>query len=127
MTDAINKHIVIFPKDVLMIVSLALIVAGFVLLMGGAEYTVRGAVAIANKLHIPTMIIGLTIVAFGTSAPEFVVSISAALNGSAGISIGNIVGSNIANLMLILGAAALIYPVSCQLKIFCAIMLFCSW
>lgn len=118
MTDAINRHIVIFPKDVLMIVSLALIVAGFVLLMGGAEYAVRGAVAIANKLHIPTMIIGLTIVAFGTSAPEFVVSISAALNGSAGISIGNIVGSNIANLMLILGAAALIYPVSCQLKIF---------
>lgn len=101
-----------------MIVSLALIFIGFILLMGGAEYAVRGAVAIANKLHIPTMIIGLTIVAFGTSAPEFVVSISAALNGSAGISIGNVVGSNIANLMLILGAAAVIYPITCQFKTF---------
>lgn len=101
-----------------MFISLALIAAGFVLLMGGAEYAVRGSVAIANKLKIPTMIIGLTIVAFGTSAPEFVVSISAALNGAAGISIGNIVGSNIANLMLILGAAAVIFPITCQFKTF---------
>ena len=95
-----------------------LILVGFVLLMVGAEYTVRGAVAIANKLKIPPIIIGLTIVAFGTSAPEFVVSIRAALSGGAGISIGNVVGSNIANVLLILGAAAMIYPITCERRVF---------
>ena len=63
-----------------MLTSIFLILIGFVLLMGGAEYLVKGAVAIANKLKIPTIIVGLTIVAFGTSTPEFVVSIKAALN-----------------------------------------------
>lgn len=101
-----------------MLLALLSILAGFILLMWGAEYTVRGSVAIANKLHIPTIIVGLTVVAFGTSAPEFVVSISAALKGSAGIAIGNVVGSNIANLLLILGGAALIYPISCNRRIF---------
>ncbi len=95
-----------------------LILVGFVLLMVGAEYTVRGAVAIANKLKIPPIIIGLTIVAFGTSAPEFVVSIRAALSGGAGISIGNVVGSNVANVLLILGAAAMIYPITCERRVF---------
>ena len=101
-----------------MITAVLSIIAGFVLLMWGAEYTVRGAVAIANKLHIPTIIVGLTIVAFGTSAPEFVVSLSAALKGAEGISLGNVIGSNIANLLLILGVTAVIYPVSCNKKIF---------
>lgn len=101
-----------------MLIPSLLIIAGFVLLMAGAEYTVRGSVAIANKLKIPTLIIGLTIVAFGTSAPEFVVSISGALKGLAGISIGNIIGSNIANIFLILGVSALIYPLKCVRKIF---------
>lgn len=101
-----------------MLVPVLLIMVGFVLLMFSAEYTVRGSVAIANKLNIPTLIIGLTIVAFGTSAPEFVVSINAALSGAEGISIGNVIGSNIANLMLILGSAALIYPVTCNRKNF---------
>lgn len=101
-----------------MLIPVVLILIGFVLLMGGAEYTVRGSVAIANKLNIPTIIVGLTVVAFGTSAPEFVVSISAALKGSEGIAIGNVVGSNIANLLLILGAAAAIYPISTNRKIF---------
>lgn len=101
-----------------MLLPIIYILTGFVLLMGGAEYTVRGSVAIANKLKIPTIIVGLTVVAFGTSAPEFVVSISAALKGSEGIAIGNVVGSNIANLLLILGAAAAIYPISCSRKIF---------
>lgn len=96
-----------------MLIPICLILVGFVLLMLGAEYTVRGSVAIANKLKIPTLIIGLTIVAFGTSAPEFVVSIRAAMSGAEGISIGNVIGSNIANLMLILGFAAMIYPVTC--------------
>lgn len=96
----------------------SLILIGFILLMAGAEYTVRGAVAIANKLKIPPIIIGLTIVAFGTSAPEFVVSIKAALSGGAGISIGNVVGSNIANVLLILGAATMIYPIACDRRVF---------
>lgn len=101
-----------------MIESLLFIVGGFVLLTLGAEYTVRGSVAVANKLKIPTIIIGLTLVAFGTSAPEFVVSIKAALDGAAGVSVGNIVGSNIANILLILGVAALLNPLSCQREIF---------
>lgn len=101
-----------------MLTAIALIIVGFVLLMIGAEYTVQGSVAIANKLKIPTIIIGLTIVALGTSAPELVVSIKSALNGVAGISLGNIIGSNIANVFLILGAAALIHPIKCRRRIF---------
>ena len=97
-----------------MLYALFLILIGFVLLIGGAEYLVRGAVAIANKLKIPAVIVGLTIVAFGTSTPEFVVSIKAAFSGAAGISIGNIVGSNIANILLILGVTSVIYPIVCN-------------
>ena len=97
-----------------MLYALFLILIGFVLLIGGAEYLVRGAVAIANKLKIPPVIVGLTIVAFGTSTPEFVVSIKAAFNGASGISIGNIVGSNIANIFLILGVTSVIYPIVCK-------------
>ena len=101
-----------------MIISLLWVALGFVLLMGGAEYAVRGAVAIANRLHIPTLIIGLTIVALGTSVPEFVVSMKAAVNGNAGISVGNVIGSNISNVLLVLGASALIYPIACNKKAF---------
>ena len=101
-----------------MLYALMFILLGFVLLVGGADYLVKGAVAIANKLKIPPLIVGLTIVAFGTSTPEFVVSIKAALNGAAGIAIGNVVGSNIANILLILGIAAMIYPLKCNRKIF---------
>lgn len=101
-----------------MIVSILFVILGFVLLMGGAEYTVRGAVAIANRLHIPSLIIGLTIVALGTSVPECVVSIKSALSGNAGISVGNVIGSNIANVLLVLGASAVIYPISCDGKAF---------
>ena len=101
-----------------MLMPILMIAAGFVLLMLGAEYAVRGAVAIANRFNIPHLVIGMTIIAFGTSAPEFVVSINAAISGAAGISIGNVIGSNIANLMLILGATAMIYPVTCVRKNF---------
>ena len=101
-----------------MLYAIFLIIAGFILLMGGAEYLVKGAVDIASKLKIPTIIVGLTIVAFGTSTPEFVVSIKAALNGSAGISVGNVIGSNIANILLILGVTALISPIKCRRRIF---------
>lgn len=101
-----------------MAMSFSLIVLGLALLMAGAEYTVHGAAAIAGRLHIPSLIIGLTIVALGTSVPECVVSIKSALSGNAGISVGNVIGSNIANVLLVLGASALIYPVSCDGKAF---------
>ena len=90
-----------------------LVAAGFVLLLLGGEFLVRGAVALARRLEVSPLIIGLTIVAYGTSAPELLVSLEAHLGGASGIAIGNVVGSNIANILLIVGCAALIRPVSC--------------
>ncbi|MCW8914852.1 MAG: calcium/sodium antiporter [Magnetovibrio sp.] len=87
------------------------VVIGFVLLLGGAEFLVRGAVQISVKLGLSTLLIGMTVVAFGTSAPEFMVSLSAALDGSSAMALGNVVGSNIANIWLILGATALLAPI----------------
>jgi cation:H+ antiporter len=86
-------------------------VGGFVLLLFGAEYLVRGAVALARKLNVTPMIIGMTIVAYGTTAPELVVSLQAAIDGLPGISVGNVVGSNIANMLLILGVSSVIFPI----------------
>lgn len=88
-----------------------LIAIGFVLLLVGAEFLVKGSVGIARKFGISPLVIGMTVVALGTSAPEFVVSLNAALDGSAGIATGNIIGSNIANILLILGITALIRPI----------------
>jgi len=85
--------------------------AGFVLLFFGGELVVRGAVALARRFDVSPMVIGLTIVGFGTSLPELLVSLNAALNGSPGIAVGNVIGSNLANMMLIMGAAALICPI----------------
>ncbi|MFM1813480.1 MAG: hypothetical protein RLZ98_175 [Pseudomonadota bacterium] len=87
---------------------------GFVLLLFGAEYLVRGAVSLAQKLNVSKMIIGMTIVAWGTTSPELVVSLQAAANDLPGISIGNVVGSNIANILLILGTSAVIFPIVIQ-------------
>ncbi|MDH5748573.1 MAG: sodium:calcium antiporter, partial [Rhodospirillales bacterium] len=87
------------------------VVVGFVLLLGGAEFLVRGAVVLAKKLGISSLVIGMTVVAIGTSAPELVVSLNAALEGVPGIAIGNVVGSNIANVLLILGVAGLVSPI----------------
>ena len=84
--------------------------AGFVLLMGGAEFVLRGAVGLARRLGVSPLIIGLTVVAYCTTMPELLVSLEAAVRGAPGISIGNIVGSNICNLLLILGAAACVCP-----------------
>lgn len=84
---------------------------GFVLLFGGAEWLVRGALAIANKFKISPLLIGMTVVAFCTSAPELVVSLGAAIEGRSDIAIGNVVGSNIFNILGVLGAAALIAPI----------------
>lgn len=92
-------------------------VAGIALLYYGAEYLIKGGVSIALKLKVPALVIGLTLVAFGTSAPELVVSIDAALKGSGDISIGNVVGSNICNIALILGLSALIAPLAVQKKL----------
>lgn len=90
------------------LINLVLLVVGFVLLIKGADYFVEGASKIADKLGIPQLVIGLTIVAFGTSAPEAAISISSAIKGNTGIAIGNIIGSNIMNILLILGITSCI-------------------
>lgn len=88
--------------------------AGLALLLICGDALVRGAIAIAEQLSIPPIIIGLTIVAFGTSAPELVISLRAAILGSPGIALGNVVGSNIANILLVLGLPALICSTNCD-------------
>jgi len=90
--------------------SILLMIVGFVILIKGADFFVDGASGIAEKFHIPQIIIGLTIVAFGTSAPEAAISISAAFAGTTGIAIGNILGSNLLNIFIILGISACIVP-----------------
>lgn len=97
-----------------LMIQIGLLVVGFVLLVKGADWFVEGAASIADKFGIPQIVIGLTIVAMGTSAPEAAVSISAALKGSAEITIGNVVGSNILNILIILGLTAVIHAVSVQ-------------
>lgn len=94
--------------------SVVFMIIGFVLLIKGADFFVGGASGIAEKFKIPQMIIGLTIVAFGTSAPEAAISISAALQGTTGIAIGNVLGSNLLNVLLILGITACIVPLHIQ-------------
>ncbi|HHK74676.1 MAG TPA: calcium/sodium antiporter [Rhizobiales bacterium] len=87
------------------------LLGGFVLLFAAGELLVRGASNLAEKLGVQPLVIGIVVVGFGTSVPELVTSVQAALRGSPGISIGNIVGSNVANMLLILGAGAVIYPI----------------
>ncbi|SDD24556.1 cation:H+ antiporter [Paracoccus isoporae] len=94
-----------------MIVDVFFVLAGLGLLVLGGDFLVRGAVALALRLGIAPVIVGLTVLAFGTSAPELIVSVAAALGGQPGIALGNVVGSNIANVLLILGATAIIAPV----------------
>lgn len=90
--------------------TLVMLVLGLVGLFFGGDWLVRGASAIALRLRIPPLVIGLTVVGFGTSTPELLVSLDAALRGASGIAIGNVVGSNIANILLILGVTAVIGP-----------------
>lgn len=90
------------------------VIGGFVILLLTGDALVRGAVGLSLKLGIPALIVSLTIVAFGTSAPELLISIKAAVNGSAGLALGNIVGSNIANVLLVLGLPALLFGISTQ-------------
>ena len=94
-----------------------LIIAGLGLLLAGAEGLVRGAVSLARRLGLTPLVIGLTVVAFGTSAPELVVSLEAVLRGAGDIAAGNVVGSNIANIGLILGLTALICPIPVSLSV----------
>ena len=94
-----------------------LALVGLALLYFGGEWLIRGASALATRLGISSLAIGLTVVAFGTSAPELVVSIDAALSGASDVSVGNVVGSNIANIALILGLAALLRPAKVEAKI----------
>ena len=94
------------------IVQVLLLALGFVMLVKGADWFVDGAASIAAKFGIPQLVIGLTIVAMGTSAPEAAVSISAALSGNAEITVGNVVGSNIINILIILGLSAVITPLA---------------
>lgn len=95
-----------------MIVNILMIVAGVVLVLWGADRLTDGAVALAERMEIPQIVIGLTIVALGTSAPEFCVSLVSALKGTADLAVGNVVGSNIFNAMLIVGVAAMVAPMT---------------
>src|SRR3989344_6964682 len=95
-----------------MAISIIFLVIGFVALLKGADLLVEGSSSFAKKMGLSALFIGLTIVAFGTSAPELVVNIFASIEGKSDIAIGNILGSNIANVLLILGVSALIFPIS---------------
>lgn len=97
-----------------MALTLVLFVAGLLILVGGAESLVRGSSALALRLGITPLVIGLTVVSFGTSSPELAVSIESALRGSSSIALGNVIGSNVANIGLILGITAMIRPLSVQ-------------
>ena len=88
-----------------------LLIIGFVLLIKGADFFVDGASSVAAKLKVPSLIIGLTVVSMGTSMPEAAVSISASLGGDNGISLGNVIGSNIFNLLMVVGIASVILPI----------------
>jgi cation:H+ antiporter len=90
---------------------LVLVFGGLALLLGGGESLVRGGVALATRLRLPIAVVGAVVLGFGTSTPELLTSLSAALAGAPGIAIGNVLGSNIANILLILGLAAVIAPV----------------
>ena len=94
-----------------MAVNILLIALGFVLLVKGADFLVDGASGVAKRFHIPEIIIGLTIVSIGTSMPELFVSITSAINGYSDMAIGNVIGSNLCNLLLILGISAALNPI----------------
>lgn len=97
-----------------MVVPILLIILGFVLLIKGADFLVDGASSLAKRFNIPDIIIGLTIVSIGTSMPELFVSSTSAMNGSSDMAIGNIIGSNLCNLLMILGISTIIKPVKFQ-------------
>lgn len=95
-----------------MLLQIFLLLAGFALLIAGGELLVRGSVAVAERMGVSPLIIGIVLVGFGTSMPELVISVQASMAGSPGIAVGNIVGSNISNVLLIVGISALVAPVT---------------
>ena len=103
----------------MILVQILLLAVGFFMLMKGADWFVEGSAGIAEKMGIPQLVIGLTIVAMGTSAPEAAVSINASLKGNAGIAIGNVLGSNILNILIILGISAVLETMAIQRSTFC--------
>ena len=115
-----------------LLLKLVILIVGFVLLIKGADYFVEGSSSVASRFHIPSLIIGLTIVAMGTSLPECAVSITASLANNNALAVANVVGSNIFNLMVVCGASALFVPIAVSketlkgefpFSILCAIML----
>ena len=98
------------------LLDILLLVVGFVLLIKSAELFVNASVGIAKRLKIPNLVIGLTVVAMGTSAPELMISVSAAIGGSGDLAVANVVGSNIFNLIFIVGFCSLLYPIGVNLK-----------
>ena len=100
-----------------MLVYILYIIGSLVVLYFGANALVKGAASVAERLGVSALVVGLTVVAFGTSTPELIVSVQAAMEGFGGISIGNVVGSNIANIGLILGLSALIYPLKAHMQL----------
>ena len=102
----------------MILVQILLLAVGFFMLMKGADWFVEGSAGIAKKMGIPQLVIGLTIVAMGTSAPEAAVSINASIKGNAGIAIGNVVGSNILNILIILGISAILTTMAIQKSTF---------
>ena len=98
------------------LLDIVLLIVGFVLLIKSAELFVNASVAIAKRLRIPSLVIGLTVVAMGTSAPELMISVSAAIGGSGDLAVANVVGSNIFNLIFIVGFCSLLYPIGVNLK-----------
>ena len=102
-----------------------LLIIGFLFLVKGADLFVEGSSNLAKTFRIPTLIIGLTVVAFGTSAPEAAVSITASLKGANDISVGNVVGSNICNFLLVLGCSSLFCPLKAKKQIIEQDFLFC--
>ena len=106
----------------MILVQILLLAIGFFMLVKGADWFVDGSAGIAKKLGIPQLVIGLTIVAMGTSAPEAAVSINASLKANSGIAIGNVVGSNILNILVILGISALLSTIAIQKSTMCCEM-----
>ena len=100
-----------------MLLNTIFLIVGVVLLYFGADGLVRGSASLARRLKLTPLVIGLTVVAFGTSMPELVVSVGAALSGSGAIAVGNVVGSNIANIALILGVSAMICPLAVHVRV----------
>ena len=95
-----------------MILDIVYLIIGLALILFGANWLTDGSAAIARRFGISDLIVGLTVVAFGTSAPELVISVMSAINGSAGLAIGNVVGSNLFNILVIIGVTAMIRPIA---------------